>query len=432
MNCEQARILMNAAIDGDINEHERSKLDQHIDSCEACTVEFEELKYVVQMLGEMELKALPIGFEEELHEKLINVKRDSEPVKAGSTIMNKIKSIHIKKRYFGYVATAAVLLMVVVIGRNVLFQPKYESAMMDTAASEEFGRGTDGDMFGTAFNEQMSPTPAEAPAMDPEMGKVEFSTSNALTGYNEESAPVEPTEPTDGYREDRLIIQTANLRMDIEKYDDVYLQITNWVNAAGGYIENESTSYKTNYVDRENLKYGYLTLRIPATGYDSMISQIKSLGNVTYDSANAQDVTKYYRDTASEVENLKVTEERLREIMTDAVEIKDILAIENELTRIRGQINSYERQLKDWEALADMTTITVELNEVKSLKPIIEPIDETLFGKAKEGFIGTINSIKLTIEQVFIWVISKSPVLALLGLLAVFAKIIYTRKRRKS
>lgn len=429
MNCEQARILMNAAIDGDINEHERSKLDQHIDSCEACTVEFEELKYVVQMLGEMELKALPIGFEEELHEKLIHVKRDSEPVKAGSTIMSKIKSIHIKKRYYGYVATAAVLLMVVVIGKNILFQPKYESAMMDTAASEEYGRGADGDMLTTSFNESVA---AEAPAMDSEMSKAEFESSNASTGYNEEPAPVEPTEPTDGYREDRLIIQTANLRMDVEKYDEVYLQITNWVNAAGGYIENESTSYKTNYTDRENLKYGYLTLRVPATGYESMINQIKSLGNVTYDSANAYDVTKNYRDTASEVENLKVTEQRLREIMADAVEIKDILAIENELTRIRGQINSYERQLKDWEALADMTTITVELNEVKSLKPIIEPIDETLFGKAKEGFIGTINSIKLSIEQVFIWVISKSPILVLLGLLAVFAKIIYTRKRRKS
>ncbi|MCD4713293.1 MAG: DUF4349 domain-containing protein [Clostridiales bacterium] len=429
MNCEQARLLMNAAIDGDINEHERSKLDQHIDSCEACTVEFEELKYVVQMLGEMELKALPIGFEEELHEKLIHVKRDSEPVKAGTTIMSKIKSIHIKKRYYGYVATAAVLLMVVVIGKNILFQPKYESAMMDTAASEEFGRGSDGDMLTTSFNESVA---AEAPAMDSEMSKAEFESSNAMTGYNEEPAPVEPTELTDGYREDRLIIQTANLRMDVEKYDEVYLQITSWVGAAGGYIENESTSYKTNYTDRENLKYGYLTLRVPATGYESMINQIKSLGNVTYDSANAYDVTKNYRDTASEVENLKVTETRLREIMADAVEIKDILAIENELTRIRGQINSYERQLKDWEALADMTTITVELNEVKSLKPIIEPIDDTLFGKAKEGFIGTINSIKLSIEQGFIWVISKSPILALLGLLAVFAKIIYTRKRRKS
>jgi len=424
MNCEQARLLMNAAIDGDINEHERSKLEQHIDSCEACTVEFEELKYVVQMLGEMELKALPIGFEEELHEKLINVKRDSEPVKAGSTIMNKIKNIHIKKRYFGYVATAAVLVMVVVIGKNVLFQPKYESAMMDTASNEAFGRESDGEMVEYSFDET-----AVAPAMEPEMSKVDFSRSNALTVNSEGS---QPAEIIDGYREDRLIIQTANLRMDIEKYDDVYLKITNWVGAAGGYIENESTSNKTNYTDRENLKYGYLTLRVPATGYESMINQIKSLGNVTFDSANAYDVTKNYRDTASEVENLKVTETRLREIMADAVEIKDILAIENELTRIRGQINSYESQLKDWEALADMTTITVELNEVKSLKPIIEPIDDTLFGKAKEGFIGTINSIKLTIEQVFVWLISKSPILAILGFLAVLAKIVYTKKRRKS
>lgn len=428
MNCEQARTLMNAAIDGDINEHERSKLDQHIDSCEACTVEFEELKYVVQMLGEMELKPLPIGFEEELHEKLMNVKHDSEPVNHNITYIDRFRSIHIKKRYYGYVATAAVLLMVVVIGKNILFQPKYESAMMDTASSEEYGRGFDGEAS-LSFNQAQTPAEAPAPVMESEMSKGSLDTSYALTGYNDDS---QPANDIDGYREDRLIIQTANLRMDVEKYDEVYLQITNWVGAAGGYIENESTSYKTNYTDRENLKYGYLTLRIPATGYESMINQLKSLGNVNYDSANAYDVTKNYRDTASEVENLKVTEVRLREIMNDAVEIKDILAIENELTRIRGQINSYERQLKDWEALADMTTITVELNEVRSLKPIIEPIDDTLFGKAKEGFINTINAIKLTIERAFIWVVSKSPILAIIVVLAVIAKIIYTKKRRKS
>ncbi|MBE0449867.1 MAG: DUF4349 domain-containing protein [Clostridia bacterium] len=429
MNCEQARILMNAAIDGDINEHERSKLDQHIDSCEACTVEFEELKYVVQMLGEMELKALPIGFEEELHEKLMNVKHDSEPVKTGNTLLKKIRNIHIKKRYYGYVATAAVLLMVVVIGKNILFQPKYESAMINTESSEEYGRGSDGDMGKLSFNESVALAEAPASTAEFEMSNQQLDSSYGVTGF----AETPQSTPTNGdYREDRLIIQTANLRMDVEKYDEVYLQLTIWVKAAGGYVENESTSYKTNYTERENLKYGYMTLRVPATGYESMINQIKSLGNVTYDSANAYDVTKNYRDTASEVENLKVTEERLREIMTDAVEIKDILAIENELTRIRGQINSYERQLKDWEALADMTTITVELNEVKSLKPMIEPIDDTLFGKAKEGFIHTINSIKLTVEQVFIWLVSKSPILAILGLLAILAKIVYTKKRRKS
>ncbi|MDN5352611.1 MAG: hypothetical protein PWQ12_1532, partial [Clostridiales bacterium] len=71
MNCENAIELMNAAIDGTINANEQAKLERHLETCESCTIEFEDLKYLVQVMGDTDLKALPLGFEEELHEKLV-------------------------------------------------------------------------------------------------------------------------------------------------------------------------------------------------------------------------------------------------------------------------------------------------------------------------------------------------------------------------
>jgi hypothetical protein len=138
-----------------------------------------------------------------------------------------------------------------------------------------------------------------------------------------------------------------------------------------------------------------------------------------------------YRDTAAEIENLKVTEARFREIMAQAVEIEDILNIENELTRLRGSISNYEKQIQDWEALVDMTTIYVELNEVKNLKPVVERIDDSLIGKAIEGLIGTVNRIKRGLENLFIWIISVSPYLIALAIGGFIVGKLYKKRRLK-
>jgi hypothetical protein len=417
MKCEKAKILMNASIDNEISNQDMIALEQHMDSCDSCTVEFEELKYIVQATGELELKELPIGFETELHNRLLAVNRADKKQKTGKSKIKFFIEMATRKQSLAIIGTAAVLLLAVFAGKNLLGG----MGSNDMVASEMSSDGYAGVMDQAA----------------PEMSRVEMPAgSNEFTvSFSEEAkatgvpAPTTTAQDNDGYREGRMIIQSANLRLDIEDYDEKFNRIRDWVTAAGGFVENESTSYKTNYNDRENLKYGYMTLRIPASEYGRILEDIKTLGNVISDYANAYDVTKQYRDTASEIENLKVTETRLREIMEQAVEIEDILAIENELTRIRGSINAYEKQLKDWETLVDLTTVTVELNEVESLKPIIESIDDSLWGKAKEGFIQTINSIRKGIEKSFIWIISKSPILFAIAVLAFVINKIYKKRR---
>lgn len=425
MRCEQARQLMNAYVDREINDQELSKLNGHLDSCESCTVEFEEIKYMVQLMGEIDLKELPLGFEEELHEKLVMAaqeitieKKSTKKNRPIESIASFVKGFRWKRVYTAYAALPLVLMIVVLASRGFnLKSAKYESASTADFDNAIMPMETTGAAFGR--------------------GELEFTFNESLdkakdAGNFVSAAPnTAPTSPDGDYREGRMIIQTASLNMDVEKYDQVMEALKSMVAASGGYVENESSSFKTYYSDTDNLKQGYITLRIPATGYNAILSQIKALGLVTMESSNANDITKIYRDTASEIENLKVTENRLREIMDKAVEIADILAIENELSRVRSSINSYEKQIKDWEALVDMTTITVQLNEVKSLKPVVEPIDNSLFGKAKEGFINTINTIRRSIENFIIWTVANSPFLAMLAILAVVISTVYKKRRVK-
>ncbi len=441
MECEQARQFMNAFLDKEINDQELKKLNEHLDSCESCTVEFEELKYMVQLMGEIDLKELPLGFENELHEKLVLASKEmasekyvghQSAVKTNifGSFIEKLSHFKMKRSYYAYAAIPAIMVIVIIATKGFLGQPKEEQAMamesydmlQETTAGAMYGDSNDGNRAGI----EVAPiSPSFSGAVEQENAFAKGSAPEATT----EAALLDNKAKND-YRDGRMIIQTASLRMDVEKYDDVMTALKATVTDSGGYIENESTAYKNYNSETDNLKYGYITIRMPSEAYSTTLEQIKVLGLVTMNASNASDITKAYRDTAAEIENLKVTEARLREIMNQAVEIADILTIENELTRVRGSISSYEKQIKDWESLVDMTTITVELNEVKSLKPIVEPIDESLFGKAKEGLINTINDIRRTVESFVIWLVANSPILVLLALAAYILSIIIKRRKK--
>lgn len=418
MKCDDARSLMNLAIDEELNHEELSQLNDHLEHCEQCTVEYEELKYLKELMGEMEMKELPNDFEKELHVRLLEEKllnKNDEVQENNISIFRKTKSWITS--HGQYVVAAAAIALIVLVTNNPLQLSGYKTADSTAEQSVMYGMKNSAESYDTMPSE-----PAAAPML--EMAKEDSESIAGDSVVENDGARFSVETGTDQeintnqYRTDRMIIKSGNINLEIVDYDTVLDEIKQNVVAWGGYIENESTS-KRGYNGRnpeDDLKYGSIIVRIPNDKFEEMMSLLKNYGNVTYDNVYAKDVTKEYRDTAQEVENLKLTENRFRELLGTATDMKDVLAIENELTRIRSQINQYERRLKDWEVLVDLSSISVELNEVKSLEPVFEPIDNTLFGKAKQELIKTINGIRRMLENAFIWLVANSPILILIGI----------------
>lgn len=423
MKCEEARLLMNKSIDSEIDNKEISLLGEHLEHCERCTVEFEELRYLTEIMGEIEMKELPDNFENELHLKLLNEaeKENSESKKPFDNQFKMINIMNRLKKNSNLIVAAAAILIVVVLSNNPLGMnmksATTESAMgnyeeMPYVGAAEFAADSS-EVFTTA-----APMPSARSKELEEAGVV----------LRDQQANIENT--SQAYRTERMVIKTGYISLEIVNYDVVVQEVKDLVLSWDGYIESENTSKKGYYVDGD-LKYGSMTIRIPNEQFENMMNHLKGYGNVIYNNSHGEDITKQYRDTAQDVENLKITESRFRDLLLSAVEIEDILKIENELTRIRGQINSYERQLKDWEVLVDLSSINIELNEVKSLKPVLEPVDNSLFGKAKQELIVTINKIRMFMENLVIWTIGNSPIMALLGA-AIFFIWRHFRKIKKA
>jgi len=447
--CDQYKDLMNAYLDGEITNAQLKELDLHVANCDSCMVEFEELKFMKELLEEESLMPLPEDFDKRLHAQLVKISetlsRDrEEPSMENDTVKEeggfkngvikfKDRLKHMSKVHKSIGAVAAVFLVgVIVVGQSNLFNPLMKStdeAKGDVAsvrasepsmsAPQAYG---DFSESGLGTNDSIAST-----GVDESYDLIQESTEMMLP---DENTTRNSKKTDDVYRQGRLILKSSDLSIEVEDYDAVVAKIKALIGNTEGFIESEQMRYRTNYSDRDNLKYGSFVLRVPSGGFDGILDDIKAEGNVNYDNTYAEDVTKNYRDTASEIENLKITEERLRAILEQATEVEDILNIENELARVRRQINAYTNQLKNWEDLNDLSYVYLEIVEVESLDPQITKIDDSLWSRAKNGFIETINQVIVAFEKIVIWVVSKSPILAGLGIILWLVTKIWRKKNK--
>ena len=122
--------------------------------------------------------------------------------------------------------------------------------------------------------------------------------------------------------------------------------------SAGGRVINERLS------GAELSWSGTLNLRLPPADVDDFTSWLGDLGEVTSRRIQGTDVSRELFDQEIALENLELTLERLRALLDrEELEMREILSIENEMTRLRGEIERIKgenRWLRDRVALATL------------------------------------------------------------------------------
>lgn len=136
---------------------------------------------------------------------------------------------------------------------------------------------------------------------------------------------------------------------DVQKAAD---EISKRVVAAGGRVTNENLS------GANESWTGTLDLRLPPGEVDGFVGWVGGLGVIRDKRVQGTDVSRKLFDQKIALENLTLTLQRLRALLDkQGLEMKEVLAIENEMTRLRGQIEQIkgeQRWLKDRVAFATM------------------------------------------------------------------------------
>jgi hypothetical protein len=139
----------------------------------------------------------------------------------------------------------------------------------------------------------------------------------------------------------------------------------------------------------------YVTVRVPSTAYQAFVARVSGLGRVLYQSESDQDVTQQHVDLKARLDNLKAEEARLRQLFAKAKTVSGMLAVEQELSRVQGDIESMQAQLTYLENQAAMATVMIELTQPRS---IVSPAGtdwgtKTALTDSVRAFVDTVNGL---------------------------------------
>lgn len=133
--------------------------------------------------------------------------------------------------------------------------------------------------------------------------------------------------------------------------------------------------------DRQTgVRYGVrseLQARLPPAELDPFIAWLGTQGNVESTNLSATDVSREYFDQELRMRTLRVTLDRLEKLLTDRnnVPLADVLNVEREMTRVRGEIEQLEGQHRYLADRAALATLNISISP-RGQVPVGEPSEK--------------------------------------------------------
>jgi cell division septum initiation protein DivIVA len=182
---------------------------------------------------------------------------------------------------------------------------------------------------------------------------------------------------------DRLLIVTASMDVRVDDLEQSLDALRSSVAKSGGEVAELSVSSSESPIvpvpldaapghsESGGPSSAIVTIRVPAERLESLRADVAGLGTVISESASASDVTEQAIDLEARLRNLRAEEARLRTFLARTTKVSELLEVERELARVRGEIESMDAQLTYLERQAARATLTVSLSEPG---PVVRPV----------------------------------------------------------
>ncbi len=223
----------------------------------------------------------------------------------------------------------------------------------------------------------------------------------------------------------RLIIRTADMRIVVLDTEETLARIAEMAENSGGWVVDSNVFQST-----ETAKTGYMTIRVPAAGFQSALDAISGLSTeVTELRTSGQDVTEEYVDLEARLGNLEATAERVRGFLDEAENVEEALAVSQELSRLEGEIEQIKGRMQYLDQSAAFSTIAVSVTPDELVQPVSAGgwRPAVVVQNAIDALLQGLQSL----ANIAIWlVITVLPIALLVGL--PIALVVYLVRRRRT
>ena len=233
----------------------------------------------------------------------------------------------------------------------------------------------------------------------------------------EKVVSLEAPSPSSSQTTSQKIIKTGNLRFETQDLAKTYQKILDAVRNVKGYVQRDNTG--KNY----NSHYQNLTIRIPSESFDTVIQTISD--GVSYfeeKTISQRDVTEEFVDLNARLKAKRTLEKRYLELLSKAKDVKEMLEIERELSKIREEIEAREGRLQYLQNQVSESTITIYFYKITSERGVTVSYGSKMANALKNGWNG--------ISEFFLGLLHVWPFIILV-VLVIFMTRRWIKKRKK-
>lgn len=186
----------------------------------------------------------------------------------------------------------------------------------------------------------------------------------------------------------RSEIKTGNVALRSDDVDQALFDVRKVVDAVAG----EVAQAKTESDDEGGALRSRLVVRVPVARFDEAMAGLEGAAEKISSSTTSKDVTTQVLDVGVRVEVQRRSIDRIALLLDRAESIRDIVAIEAQLSRRQADLASLEKQQSYLADQTAMSTITVSLERARPDAPPVVEDDEAGFLTGLDAGWGALRS----------------------------------------
>jgi hypothetical protein len=322
--------LVMAYLDGELKPEQAARIAIHLDQCAECRELAAELRGVSSQLLAWRLEPAPMPLSDAVTAAL---QESEKQIRSGSPFQNQSRRLfwrNVLAHRWTWAAAGIVAATVCLV--VLVLHPHYETAPQ--LASRGFSGRVMGDYLAAdkleneKTSENLNPTPPP--------DQIETQTS------------IGP-----------MIARTASLNISVKNFDAARTSIDRIVRGHQGYVSSLNISTVKGAPQTLSAK-----VMIPTAQLDAALADLKALGRVEQEQQGGEEVTSQVVDLDARLKNARETETQLTEILRSrAGKIADVLDVEKEMARVRGEIEVMQAEQKQLRERVDFGSVDLNLSE---------------------------------------------------------------------
>jgi type II secretory pathway pseudopilin PulG len=424
---EQEELM--AYLDGELSPKSAVETASHLEHCRECQKLAADLREISQMMTTWQVEASDDGLADAVAQEL-EKQEQGRPERAGID-RGAYRMLWKRGLFWTGGAAAAVAILFAIFVPSLLRSSKgaEESARiarlrqvqaqgrLESVPSEQ-GRN-DTSIYSYASENRLK-HPMATPGATPRPGVGSLGRLQADLDIDGQNESDNPTSAVNG----PMIVRTAELEVTTKDFDKARPSVEEILKRRHGYIGELNVNTPTGAA--RSLTG---TLRVPATQLDTTLADLKALGRTEKESQGGEEVTQQYVDLQARLANSKHTEQRLTDILRERTgKLSDVLAVEMQISRVRGEIEQMEAQRKTMKNQVDFATLTLTVSEEykEQLKAVPSSTGTQFRNAAVEGYRSLVDGI----ISILLWLLSAGPTLLVWAAILFFPVRMLWRKIR--